>query len=142
MLSTSTSLLEASHLVPRTTSLLSSLTRKLSEVRATNGSQLIPLAIQVLVINDFCTYRALPTKLYKRENGIQPADSANMSHVNLVVRNKRSPPIGTRWSGGTSCGGNTAAISGPPLPRMDPPRGIMRMTICPATRQLVCVGLQ
>ena len=54
------------------------------------GSQLIPLAIQVLVI---FTYRALqPKSINENMYGIQPADSANMSHVNLVV-----PPLaGTR----------------------------------------------
>ena len=50
------------------------------------GSQLIPLAIQVLVI---FTYRALqPKSINENMYGIQPADSANMSHVNLVV-----PPL-------------------------------------------------
>ena len=58
------------------------------------GSQLIPLAIQVLVI---FTYRALqPKSINENMYGIQPADSANMSHVNLVV--PRAPLAGLTLS--------------------------------------------
>ena len=59
------------------------------------GSQLIPLAIQVLVINDCFTYRALATKIYKRENvwnSVPPLGAAKpfLYGLNTYLRTRTS----------------------------------------------------